>query len=63
MARQIVNRVFYNEWEFDSYDELKEAAKIEGCVCGDSIREYKEQYIIEIYNFHQNNIRWKGVVK
>ncbi len=51
------------EWEFDSYDEMVVAAELEGRVCGDSIRVSEDKKSIEIFNYHQYSVRWKGVLK
>ena len=64
-GRQIVDKVMYHEWEFDTEEELKEAVGKEARVCGDEVRRYTEKNDpprIEIYNFHQDGVRWVGRV-
>lgn len=63
MAKQIGFKFMQEEWEFDSYDEMKEAAEKEGRVCGDDIREAEDKKSIAIYNYHQQENRWKGIIK
>jgi hypothetical protein len=60
-AKQIIDRVMYEEWEFDTAEELEVAATKEACVCGDSIT--RQDSVAKIYNFHQQGIRWFGRVK
>jgi hypothetical protein len=60
-AKQIIDRICYEEWEFDTSDELEAAAKKEACVCGDSIT--RRPSIIKIYNYHQQGVRWIGRIK
>lgn len=66
-VRQIVDRICYEEWEFDTAEELEAAAKKEACVCGDSITRRPlidaMDARIEIYNYHQQSIRWFGKIK
>ena len=48
--------------EFTSPEALRDAAKQEAIVCGDEVREKEEGAIIEIFNWHAGEVRWKGVV-
>ena len=61
MGKLIVEEFLYEEWTFDSEQELKESAKKTAIVCGDEIR-HKENGI-EIYNHHKMGVRWKGEVR
>lgn len=56
-ARQTKNEVIDEEWEFDSYTEMLTAAKNEGRVCGDDIRESEDKQSVEIFNHHQYSVR------
>lgn len=59
MSAKLIKRAFmFEEWEFDSKDDAKLAAEKAAVVCGDSVREKDGRY--EIYNFHQDGVRWIG---
>ncbi len=60
-GKRITDVFCYEEWEFDTAEELKAAATEEARVCGDRIDERAS--CVEIYNFHQNRTRWLGRVK
>lgn len=64
-AKQIVNKIAYQVWEFDTHQEMVDAAKLECHICGDSINTAmeNESEVIEIHNYHQGSVRWKGIVK
>lgn len=62
-ARRIKDVFMYEEWEFDSWEELDAAVLIEAVVYGDNIRKFPEQKQISIYNYRQGSIRWMGKVR
>jgi len=61
-ARQTKNEFMDDEWEFDTYDEMMEAAKKEAVVCGDDLNESDDKKSVEIWNYHQQSNRWVGRV-
>lgn len=61
-AVQTKDEFMDEEWEFGSYDEMMEAANAEGVVCGDDINESEDKLSVEIWNMHQQEVRWKGSV-
>ncbi len=60
VARHTKNAFMDHEWEFDTYDEMMEAAKKEAVVCGDDLNESQDKKSVEIWNYHQSSVRWKG---
>ncbi len=50
----------YEEWQFDNIEELRREAKKEAIICGDTLQEINNE--IKIYNHHQLNVRWKGIL-
>ena len=55
-ARQVKNEIMYEEWEFDTQEEMDEAIKKEAHVCGDSIEGNT------LRNYHKGGVRWRGMV-
>ena len=61
-AKHIKSGVFYNEWVFDTQEELEAAIKKEARVCGDKIRG-DTIFNDTIFNHHLQSVRWRGKVK
>jgi len=62
VGRKIVDKIMYEEWEFDTEEELMESAKKEAVVCGDRI-DKNEDGSIRIFNYHKGSPRWVGKVR
>jgi len=60
--RRIINLFMYEEWEFDTKEELIKSAEEEAIVCGDRI-DKNENGSISIFNWHKGCSRWVGRVK
>ncbi len=61
-AVQTKDEFMDEEWEFGSYEEMMYAAKEEAVICGDDINESGDESFVEIWNYHQQGVRWKGSV-
>lgn len=62
-ARQTKDELMDVEWEFDTREELLLAADKESRVCGDDFRASKNGCVVEIFNHHQQSVRWKGCMR